>query len=140
MPSPAVPYLLEFPRLGAPDIGYIAVGEQQRPPLPFVVQRAYWTYHTPESILRGRHAHRHTEQVLIAVAGRIIVTTELADGTLQTFLLKDPFVGLYVPPGCWHTMQYGQAAVQLVLASTPYNESDYIRDYAEFQRLWTAPQ
>lgn len=140
MSSFLAPYLLEFPRLGAPDVGYISVGEQQRPPLPFAVQRAYWTYRTPESVLRGRHAHRRTEQVLMAVVGRIIVTTEVAGGTLQTFLLKDPFVGLYVPPGCWHTMQYSQAAVQLVLASEPYDESDYIRDYAEFQRLWNVPQ
>lgn len=136
----AAPYLLEFSKLGAPDIGYLSVAEPQRPPLPFAVQRVVWTYYTPESIVRGRHAHFRTEQVLVAVAGRIIVTTELADGTLQSFRLEDPFVGLYVPPCAWHTMQYSHAAVQLILASTPYEEADYIRSHAQFRQVWGAPQ
>lgn len=134
----AAPHLLEFPKLGAPDIGYLSVMEQQHPPLPFAVQRVVWTYYTPESIVRGRHAHHHTEQVLVAVAGRIIVTTELADGTLQIFRLEDPFMGLYVPPCAWHTMQYSHSAVQLILASTPYEDADYIRSHEEFRRVWRA--
>lgn len=131
------PYLIQFPKLGAPEIGYISVTEQQNL-LPFVVQRIFWTYYTPESIVRGRHAHHRTEQVLIATAGRILVTSELADGTLQTFRLEDPHVGLYVPPHAWHTMQYSHSSVQLVLASQPYQDSDYIRDYQEFKRIWGA--
>lgn len=134
------PYLLEFPRLGEPAIGYLAVAPTPGPPLPFAVQRVFWTYATPEHIVRGRHAHHRTEQVLVAVAGRIIVTTELADGTLQTFRLDDPAVGLYVPPCAWHTMQYSPVAVQLILASTPYEEADYIRSHEEFRRVWRASQ
>jgi mannose-6-phosphate isomerase-like protein (cupin superfamily) len=129
------PYLIEFPKLGQPEIGYISVSEQKKH-IPFDVQRLFWTYFTPESIVRGRHAHHQTEQVLIAVAGRIIVTTELADGSIQTFRLEDPNVGLYVPPHAWHTMQYSHTAIQLVLASTPYVEEDYIRNYDEFKRIW----
>ncbi|UOQ97088.1 FdtA/QdtA family cupin domain-containing protein [Hymenobacter sp. 5317J-9] len=131
----SVPHLIEFPKLGAPEIGYISVTEQQKL-LPFEVARIFWTYYTPESIVRGRHAHHATEQVLVAVAGRIIVTTELADGTIQTFRLEDPFVGLYVPPNAWHTMQYSHSAVQLAFASAPYSEADYIRNYDDFKRIW----
>ena len=112
------PYLIQFPKLGDSGIGYISVVEQTDP-LPFAVQRIFWTYYTPESIVRGRHAHHLTEQVLIAASGRIIITTEHADGTIQTFRLEDPNVGLYVPPHVWHTMQYSHSAVQLVLASAP---------------------
>jgi dTDP-4-dehydrorhamnose 3,5-epimerase-like enzyme len=129
------PYLIEFPKLGSSDIGYISVIEQQGL-VPFAVQRVFWTYYTPENIVRGRHAHHSTEQVLIAASGRIIVTTELADGSMQTFRLEDPHVGLYVPPNAWHTMQYSHSAVQLVLASAAYNEADYIRDYKEFKQVW----
>ena len=75
------PHLIEFPKLGAPEIGYISVTEQQKL-VPFEVQRIFWTYYTPESIVRGRHAHQRTEQVLVAAAGRITVTTELADGDI----------------------------------------------------------
>ena len=129
------PHLIQFPKLGAPEIGYISVMEQQLL-LPFEVQRIFWTYYTPESIVRGRHAHHATEQVLVAAAGRITVTTELADGTIESFRLEDPHVGLYVPPHAWHTMQYSHSAVQLVLASAGYREEDYIRDYDEFRRVW----
>ena len=129
------PYLFEFPKLGTPDIGYISVTEQQRQ-LPFEVQRIFWTYYTPESIVRGRHAHHTTEQVLVAAAGRIIVTTELADGTIQIFRLEDPHTGLYVPPHAWHTMQYSHSSVQLAFASIPYDEKDYIRSYDDFKRIW----
>ncbi len=129
------PHLIHFPKLGQPGIGYISVTENGSL-VPFELKRIFWTYYTPESIVRGRHAHYATEQVLIAAAGRIIVTTEHADGTIQTFRLEDPNVGLYVPPHVWHTMQYSHSAVQLVLASAPYNEADYIRDYDDFKRVW----
>lgn len=129
------PYLIEFPKLGAPEIGYISVTEQQKL-VPFRIERLFWTYYTPENIVRGRHAHHATEQVLVAVAGRITVTTELADGTIQLFRLEDPHMGLYVPPHAWHTMQYSHSAVQLALASAPYSEADYIRNYEDFKRIW----
>ena len=132
------PHLIEFPKLGAPEIGYISVTEQQKL-VPFEVQRIFWTYYTPESIVRGRHAHHRTEQVLIAASGRITVTTEMADGDIRTFRLEDPNMGLYVPPNVWHTMQYSHSAVQLVLASTGYEEADYIRDYEVFKQVWQLP-
>ncbi|AMJ64756.1 sugar 3,4-ketoisomerase [Hymenobacter sp. PAMC 26628] len=131
----AEPYLITLPKLGAPDIGYISVADGQGAEVPFAVQRVFWTYYTPESIVRGRHAHHRTEQVLVAVAGRITVITETAAGGLHTFRLEGPHVGLYVPPFTWHTMQYSHSAVQLVLASQPYDEADYIRDYDQFRTL-----
>ena len=132
------PYLIDLAKLGAPDIGYISVAEAWPGVIPFEVKRVFWTYYTPESIVRGRHAHHRTEQVLVAVAGRITVTTEQADGALQTVRLETPHTGLYVPPHTWHTMQYSHSAVQLVLASLPYDAADYIRDYDEFRAVWRA--
>lgn len=136
----SAPYLIQFPKLGAADIGYISVGENTKDPLPFLVQRVFWTYYTPESIVRGRHAHLRTEQVLIAAAGRITVTTEMANGDIRIFRLEDPFTGLYVPPCVWHTMQYSHTAVQLALASALYDEQEYIRDYDQFRLLWRGKQ
>jgi hypothetical protein len=52
---------------------------------------------------------------------------------LSTFVLDTPGKGVYVPPGAWHTMQYSHSAVQMVLASTLYEEKDYIRDYNDFK-------
>lgn len=129
------PYLIQFPKLGAPDIGYITVAEGTNL-IPFAVARTFWTYYTPESIVRGRHAHHTTQQVILAVAGRILVTTETANGEVQTFVLDTPHVGVYVPPNVWHTMQYSHSAVQLVFASTHYGEADYIRQHEDFRSIW----
>lgn len=131
------PHLIEFPRLGKSDIGYISVVEDTPGLVPFAIKRVFWTYFTPESIVRGRHAHHRTEQVLIAAAGRIIVTTELPDGRIDVFRLEEPHTGVYLPPHAWHTMQYSHSSVQLVFASAPYEESDYIRDYDRFRQIWS---
>lgn len=128
------PFLLEFQKVGQPSEGYISIAELASA-VPFEVRRIFWTYYTPESIVRGRHAHHETEQVLIAAAGRILLNTELPDGSRHTFVLEHPQQGVYLPPLCWHTMQYSHNAVQLVLASTSYRESDYIRDYPTFKAI-----
>lgn len=126
------PYIIEFPKLGESSIGYISVSQNDK--LPFPVKRVFWTYYTPESVVRGRHAHHETEQILVAVAGRIIVTTESALGEIKTFVLDNPHIGVYVPPNFWHTMQYSHTAIQVVFASTLYDEKDYIREYDEFKK------
>ncbi|MFM7079938.1 MAG: sugar 3,4-ketoisomerase [Bacteroidota bacterium] len=131
----AKPYLIEFPKYGDTAIGYISVSETPKH-IPFPVKRTFWTYYTPESIVRGRHAHHQTEQVLIAVSGRIIVTTESAQGEINVFTLEKPDVGVYIPPNVWHTMQYTHSAVQLVLASTAYDEKDYIRSFDDFKKTY----
>ncbi|MFN7313192.1 MAG: sugar 3,4-ketoisomerase [Bacteroidota bacterium] len=128
------PHLIDFNKLGESNIGYLSVAENKN--LPFTVERVFWTYYTPESIVRGRHAHHETEQILIAVTGRIIVNTEDAQGNIQTFVLDEPNKAVYIPPNVWHTMQYSHTAIQLVLASKAYDEKDYIRDHNNFLKVW----
>jgi dTDP-4-dehydrorhamnose 3,5-epimerase-like enzyme len=133
-PQYSAPFVIEFSKIGDSSIGFISVVENKIP-IPFEIKRVFWSYYTPESIVRGRHAHHKTEQILIAVSGRILVTTELSNGEINTFVLDSPNKGLYIPPAAWHTMQFSHNSVQLVLASTIYSESDYIRDYNEFKNL-----
>ena len=125
------PYIIDFPTNGNSQIGYIAIGETAKH-VPFDIKRVFWTYYTPDSVIRGRHAHYETEMVLIAAAGRIEVTTQMPGEETQTFILEKHSQGIFLPKLCWHTMKYSHNAVQLVLASTVYNESDYIRDYNIF--------
>ncbi|HMG16019.1 MAG TPA: FdtA/QdtA family cupin domain-containing protein [Saprospiraceae bacterium] len=125
------PYLITFPQFGNPVEGYIAVSEYAIH-IPFEVKRTFWTYYTPESITRGRHAHYKTEMVLIAAAGKIIIDLESSNKEKSNFILDSPQVGLYMPPLYWHSMKYSHNAIQIVLASTEYNEEDYIRDYEAF--------
>lgn len=129
------PHIIDFRSIGEPSLGYISVAESQKH-IPFAIKRVFWTYYTPESIVRGRHAHQVTEQVLIAAAGRIVVTTELANGKIETFILDRPDKAVYIPPHAWHTMQYSHSAAQLVFASTEYDEKDYIRSHADFIKTY----
>ncbi|MCD6064871.1 MAG: dTDP-6-deoxy-3,4-keto-hexulose isomerase [Flavipsychrobacter sp.] len=128
------PHIIQFGKIGESSIGYISVAENGK--LPFEIKRVFWAYYTPESIVRGRHAHRETEQILIATSGRIIVTIENGQGEIKVFTLNEPNTGVYIPPNVWHTMQYSHTAIQCVLASTTYNEADYIRDHEEFKKIW----
>ena len=132
----STPYLIELPKLGSLEIGFITpintCGD-----LPFEIKRVFITYYTPDIIVRGRHAHYVTEQILVAVNGKIVVNTETANGELKSFLLDTPYKGVYIPPNVWHTMQYQKDAIQLVLASSQYDEKDYIRDYDDFKKYWS---
>jgi mannose-6-phosphate isomerase-like protein (cupin superfamily) len=123
--------MIDFGRIGERDTGYISVADGLKS-LPFPIARVFWTYYTPEEIIRGRHAHYRTEQVLIAVAGEIAVTLEFPDGSIQAIRLAKPNKGVYIPPYAWHTMQYSHNAVQLAIASQPFLAQDYIRD----KTLW----
>lgn len=103
--------------------------------LPFHVKRIYWTYFTPENIERGGHAHYKLEQVLVAVAGKIIINTEQLIGKKDEFTLDNPDIGLYIPKLTWRTMKYSHNSVQLCIANIEYDESEYIRDYGSFKKL-----
>lgn len=128
------PQLIQFNTHGESAIGYLAVAQIQQD-IPFVVKRLFWTYFTPQSVIRGRHAHHATSMVLIAVHGRIEVRTEMLSGQKNSFLLDRPDVGVWMRPLTWHTMQYSHDAVQLVLTDTEYVATDYIRSYEEFVGL-----
>lgn len=125
------PHLIRFPKLGNPALGYISVAEKEN--LPFVPERIYWTYYTPQEVERGGHSHYNLHQILVAVSGKIIITTELLDGSKNEFILENPDEGLFIPKMCWRTMRYTHNAVQMCIASIVYDEDDYIRDYEVFK-------
>ena len=128
-----VPHIIEFPKIGDRGTGYISVSEKKT--LPFIVKRVYWTYFTPEDVTRGGHAHHELEQILLAVAGRIEVRTELWNGDRQEFVLDRPNMGLFIPKMCWREMHYSHNSVQVCIASMEYSEQDYIREYLKFKSI-----
>ena len=127
------PKIIQFPKIGNSSLGYISVAENIT--LPFNVKRVYWTYFTPEDVQRGGHAHHDLEQILVAVAGKITVNTEMPGGLKNTFVLESPNQGVYLPKYSWHIMQYSHNAVQMCVASMVYEEKDYIRDYGDFKKI-----
>ena len=132
---PATPYLLTFERIGSPDVGYIT-STQCADNVPFKIRRAFWTHGTPPEVVRGHHANKATEEVLIVLAGTARVKADT--GTkVQEFELSDSRTGLYIPAMCWTEIRFSEGAIALCLTSTDYADEDYIRDYAYFKKLAT---
>lgn len=123
--------LIELDKHHSDRKGNITVVENDRD-VPFEVRRTYYLYDVPGGESRGAHAHRELSQLIIAVSGSFSVT--LDDGKIKrTFILNRPYLGLYVVPGIWRTLDdFSSGAVCLVLASHPYDTEDYIRGYEEF--------
>jgi oxalate decarboxylase/phosphoglucose isomerase-like protein (cupin superfamily) len=103
--------------------------------VPFEIKRVYYLYDVPSGATRGGHAHKKMEQVIMAISGSFEVI--LDDGKdRKSFFLNRPHYGIYIPPGLWREMEnFSSNSVALVLASTLYDEGDYIRDYEIFKRM-----
>jgi len=84
--------------------------------------------------VRGRHAHRRGEQVLVCLQGSCAMTLDDAR-TTRTFVLDSPDRALHVGPMQWEEFRLSSDAVLLVLADTPYDAADYIEDRAAFCAL-----
>jgi len=125
------PYIIEFDKIGSPSLGYITVVEEFNN-APFEIKRVYWTYYTPQDVIRGGHAHKALKQVIFAVSGSITFNTEDRFGNKKIFVLDTPSKGLFIPELTWRDIQFSHSAVLLCLASAEYQEKDYFRDYDEF--------
>jgi hypothetical protein len=108
---------------------------QQQCHIPFKIARSYWIYDVPGGESRGSHAYKKLEECIIALSGSFEVF--LDDGTAQKVInLNRAYYGLYVPKMIWRRMQnFSTNAVALILASLPYSEDDYVRDYEEYRSL-----
>ena len=101
--------------------------------IPFEVKRVFYLYDIPGGENRGAHAHKECHQFIIAASGSFEV--QMDDGKVKkTVMLNQPFRGLHIPPGIWASeVNFSSGAICLVMASHPYNENDYIRDYKEYE-------
>lgn len=113
------------------DRGQLVALEEKKD-IPFEIKRVYYIYDTLEGVRRGFHAHRNLEQILVCVHGSCKIL--LDNGTeKETVLLDKPYEGLYISNNIWREMyDFSPDAVLLVLASSLYDEADYIRDYDQF--------
>jgi acetyltransferase-like isoleucine patch superfamily enzyme len=100
--------------------------------LPFTPKRYFLVFDVPGREVRGEHSHRQCHQFLICARGSLSVVVD--DGARSEEIKLDrPDLGLHIPPRIWAVQyQYSADALLLVLASDPYDASDYIRDYDEF--------
>jgi dTDP-4-dehydrorhamnose 3,5-epimerase-like enzyme len=124
--------IIELPKIADPRGNLTFVEGQNH--IPFEIKRVYYLYDVPGGESRGGHAHRELEQFVIAVNGSFDVM--LSDGYDQKrVFLNRSYYGLYIPRMVWRELEnFSSGSVCLVLASQPYDESDYYRDYAEYLR------
>ncbi len=113
--------------------GMLVALEQERN-VPFEIRRVYYLFATTQDVHRGRHAHRHLNQLAVAVRGS--VTFLLDDGTGPCeVVLDDPTKGLLLGSMVWRDLyDFSDDCVLMVLADQHYDSADYITDYDEFLR------
>lgn len=127
------PYWIEFPTF-SDERGSLSVVEASEQ-APFQINRLYYLYDVPPDSVRGRHAHRELEQVMIAVAGSLDLVVETRSGR-EEFHLDAPTEGVYIPKLAWRELSdFSSDAMCLVVASRPYEPDDYIHDYDQFKQL-----
>ncbi len=123
---------LQFPDLGD-ERGKLVVAEGEID-IPFKIERVFYIYGSDSEVVRGQHANRESEFVLINVAGssKVMIT----DGVNKEIVeLTRPMEGVYIPRMIWKEMyDFSQDSVLLVLASTHYDEKEYVRDFEQYRR------
>ena len=127
------PIIIDLPKF-LDSRGNLSFVEQENH-IPFVIRRTYWLYDVPGGECRGGHAYRENQEFIVALSGSFDVV--LDDGKeKKSFTLNRSYYGLYVPKGYWREMEnFSTNSLALVLSSTDYDASDYIRNYDEFLNL-----
>lgn len=125
--------ILQFADLGD-ERGKLVVIEGAQA-IPFEIKRVFYIYDSDATVIRGQHANRESEFVLVNVSGKSKV--RITDGTEELIVeLDKPMKGVYIPKMIWKDMyDFSPDSVLLVLASTHYDGNEYIRDYNEYLRL-----
>ena len=98
--------------------------------IPFEVKRIFYMHHIVSD--RGGHAHRDTDQIIIAISGSFQI--ELYDGTERlSYRLDNPIKGLFVPRMIFiQLFDFSKDAVCLVLASTHYDIKKSLRNIEDY--------
>ena len=123
--------MLEFPEVGD-ERGKMVIVEGELD-IPFDIKRVFYIYGSDADVVRGQHANRKSEFVLINVAGTSKVKVLDGKGNEAIFVLNRPHTGVYLPKMIWKDMyDFSEDSVLLVLASEHYDATEYIRDYDVF--------
>jgi dTDP-4-dehydrorhamnose 3,5-epimerase-like enzyme len=114
--------------------GNLSVIEEKKN-IPFEIKRVYWIYDVPGGEIRGGHAFKETEELIVALSGSFDVV--LHDGTQEyRFSLNRSYEGVFVPKMIWRKIEnFSTNSLALILASTEYSEGDYIRDFETYKQL-----
>lgn len=126
--------MLEFPQRGD-ERGHLVVAEGMQD-VPFDIKRIFYIYGSDRDVIRGKHANKKSEFVLINVAGTSKVLVRDGKGNEAVFSLNRPHTGVYLPRMVWKEMfDFSEDSVLLCLSSEHYDAQEYVRDYEEFVKM-----
>ena len=108
---------------------------QSNKEVPFEIKRVYWIYDVPGGEMRGGHAYKNLNEVIIALSGSYDVV--LHDGEQEyRYQLNRSYYGLYVPKMMWrHIENFSTNSLALILTDDFYKEDEYIRDFDAFKTM-----
>lgn len=122
--------VIELPRIEDPRGNLTFIESSAH--VPFDIRRVYYLYDVPGGAERGGHAHEKLEQFIIAMSGSFDVVLDDGSGHRRVHLNRS-YYGLYMCPMIWRELDnFSSGSVCMVLASRPYEEDDYYRNYAEY--------
>lgn len=128
-----LPELIKLPKLDdfRGNLSFIEEDGQ----LPFQIRRIYWIYDVPGGESRGGHAFKETEEMIVALSGSFDLL--LHNGIREyKYSLNRSYYGVFVPKMVWRMIEnFSTNSLALILASTAYNEADYLRDFEEFKLM-----
>lgn len=102
--------------------------------IPFDIKRMFYIYGTQGNIVRGQHANRNSEFVLINLSGECKIKVD--DGkNNEVIILNKPHEGIYLDKMVWKDMyDFSSDSILLVLSNCSYDSKEYIRDYMKFKK------
>ena len=125
--------LINLPKITDPrgNLSFYESGHQ----IPFEIKRTYWIYDVPGGVERGSHAFKTSHEFIVSLSGSFDVV--LHDGKEEkVFHMNRSYYGLYVPNMIWRTLNnFSTNAITLMVASTLYDENDYIRGFNNYKTL-----
>ena len=124
--------MLSFPQLGD-ERGHLVVVEGLKN-IPFEIKRMFYIYGTLSNVIRGQHANKNSEFVLINLAGSCKIKVD--DGINNEIIVLDkPHEGIYLDKMVWKDMyDFSENSILLVLSNFSYDGTEYVRDYIEFRK------
>lgn len=125
-----MPKIINLPKIEDPRGNLTFIEEEKH--IPFKIKRVYWIYDVPGGQVRGGHAFKEQQELIVALSGSFDVVID--DGKQKkTFSLNRSYYGLYIPSGLWREMNnFSTNSLAMVLSSTFYNEEDYIHEYQNY--------
>ncbi|KAF2510776.1 WxcM-like domain-containing protein [Flavobacterium zhairuonense] len=126
--------IISFPKIHDPrgNLTFLQYPTQ----IPFEIKRTFWTYDVPGGEIRGGHAYKTQEEIIIALSGSFDVIITNPDGSTEKYSLNRSYYGIYLPAKTWrHIENFSTNSLALHVSSDFFTKEDYIRDFEELKKI-----